>query len=341
MQVGWRRRRAATGRKGAIHADLMIEAEPLFDKDAIVKSKATEHAHAFDNDAMIKSKEPNNIQNSPTFIAAYFNDFHFDDMPPPSIAPLTLPGAWTVVGKKGKPVAWAYEQDVHESESKTKKKKKKKKKSAQPLETEYPSPLDDINEGPSASKFIQQLDRAMRQQRKAMFSSLEAKHWLQYRKAKINRVHARDVHIAKLAMVGFPWPPWETSEGQSIETIRAPEPLKTRHAKHEDCKSDKARRLARHAAMAARCYSPEAEHLDDLPRAGGHGRKSGIHLESKLRAQAGKARASDFGIDLETVPPQASTSQKDRRVAGAKAESKAKRRNGAKSKESKSTCLTM
>lgn len=233
VQIGWRRRREAIGRKGALDADLMIELEP------------------FDEDIAPNKGAVSSVEQSPNSIAALFQ---LDDGQP-KIVPLVLPGAWAIVGKKGKPVAWAIEQqDMYLEQAKSTKKKKKKR--ARLTNPDDFSLLADLEEGPSSSTCMQHLNRSIAQQRKACANGLEAKYWVKYRKQKEIKIHARDTHIADLAAHGSPWLPWES---MGIETIRSPEPLKVRNPKHKISKSEKARRTARKAGMAARCFSPSSE----------------------------------------------------------------------------------
>lgn len=242
-QIGWRQRRKAIGKKGAFDADLVIDSEQVEELTTPVK----EH----------------NVQTSPSSVAALFA---FDDGQS-KMMPLVLPGAWTVVGKKGKPVAWAIENDTERSSSKIQKKKKKKKTTktrARLSDAEEVSVFADLEEkaSSSSSTCMRQLDRSVAQQSKARAVGLEAKYWTYARKQKKWNAHARDVHVSELAANGHPWQPWE-SVGRTTD-IRPPEPLKTRLPKHMSSKSEKARRSARKAGMAARCFWPDTEEQLDV-----------------------------------------------------------------------------
>lgn len=221
--VAWRQRRIAMHRKFSMDAELLMEAEPL------VPTKMSA------------------IEASPVSIASAFNEFQ------PEIQSLVLPGAWTVVGKGGKPLKNSKTYDPP-------KKRKKKKKKARTIKR-GDEPLADMIEMPSSSRCLDEVDRMAIKREKTTSHGRDAKHWARYRQAKQEKIFALDALTAALGDNGMFG---DSIEPGMIERPHSmPKSMKQRNNK-KNSHAEKTRRANRLASQASRCYQlddPEGENL--------------------------------------------------------------------------------
>jgi len=229
----WRERRAALSKKSNLEAELLSESEIVITG---------------------KSVGPIQPPSSPVSVASIFNAT-------PEIKPITLPDAWTVVGKGGRPLKNEKMYDAPNLEPKKAKKKRKKRMSKRETDSVGEDNIEPVLatldvELPSSS--AQALGRQLRH-RKLVAHGLEAKAWVKYRQAKELRALARDMLVAALAEDG-------TAECDAGETTIGSEASsqhkairKVAYNNKTKSRIDMARRKARHAAASARCYWPEAD----------------------------------------------------------------------------------
>lgn len=232
VQYERRRQREVLGRKGAFEAQLLFESESI--------------------PAKVLAPE------SPVSVLASV-DY-------PELKPLTLPGAWTVVGKKGRP---AKVDGIMYNEVQPKKKKRKRKSKTG---DEPHDPSDELaaaaaaanlaaslraalEEAPSTSGCVERSERTCAQHAKAATRGRAAKAWASYRLAKEEKVAARDALIDALAAEGMLEEDGEAMPGSPSSKVKPerPAPRKTDRNSH----AQKTRRAKRFEAAAARCYSPE------------------------------------------------------------------------------------
>jgi len=231
VQPQWRQRRAAIGKKNAFEVEMLDESELVFD-------------------TYQPAKPAMNLPSSPISVAASALDL--SGMP----EMISLPGAWTVVGKGGRPMkAKMYD----EPEQKAAKKKKKKKKRAH-THPDDASSLADIAEAPSSSKCVHRLDCMMQQRYEEVAKGKNAKYWVSYQRVKHLKTIARDALLAEFASNGMLV---DEMEEEALAKICAPDPI-TRRNNKADSHGEKIRRQRRKASAAARCYSHEASG-DEMP----------------------------------------------------------------------------
>jgi len=101
----------------------------------------------------------------------------------------------------------------------------------------------------SASKCVLALSRSKKKRDKALLQAKDAKYWHKHQQAKQLKVLMRDMLIADLADAGLL---------DETEKVHKPQPLPQRSDKGGS-RSAKARRKARFASAAARCYAVEEE----------------------------------------------------------------------------------
>merc|ERR1719453_838629 len=118
-----------------------------------------------------------------------FNDF------PPEMKSFILPGAWTVVGKGGRPLKNLKTYDPPQTP-----KKKKKKSSRKAVEGELHATLVEM---PSSSKCLDKLERVAVKHEKDAMRGRDARYWVHYRRAKQEQIFARDTLTAALGEVGM------------------------------------------------------------------------------------------------------------------------------------------
>jgi len=309
-------------------------------------------------DFTIPSKEPKSVTSSPTSVASTYLEF----APVPEMKPLPepLPGAWITVGKGGRavsmigtsmldpnaaafvPAFYPIEDNsneakhvddilrimhhlvsVHDSEQLM-------------LAKQFADadPVDDFEEEEASSSMSSQcmlaLGRSAMQREKALARAKDAKYWRKYQQTKHLKVLARDTLIAALAdsaLLG------EIEEG--ADEIRKPQPLPRRNDKGNR-HGAKARRKARFASAAARCYSFEDE--DEMPpvqvvpsertqvsksvkteRAARSEGRSELQLRALKRERAAKTERQSEGSSADVKVPSASPegeSKKAKRQSG-------------------------
>lgn len=216
----WRQRRFAIGKKVELETEMLWESETL---------------------KPIPDDQIGSKPSSPISVASVFAG---------ELQPLVLPGAWTVVGKGGKPVKKMYDEPKKADEGKNKKKKAKK---ARKVPVEDDAPLITLEEEPSSSKCMQTLERSIAARDKQVTRSHEAKFWAGYRQEKQLKREALAVLIAAL----------ERDKDDDKDDDDETAELKTQFKPAFSCKAngakDKIRRRARSAAAAARCFLHDAD----------------------------------------------------------------------------------
>jgi hypothetical protein len=217
----WRKRREAIGRKGEYEAELLRDSEVLTPVDEPVK--------------------PMSNMSSPTSVA-----FSFDI----EIQPLVMPGAWSVVGKGGKTLRNTKTYDEPERDTLANK-KKKKHRTRKPKPEEEPLSKMTLEDLPSSSKCLIALNLGTSQKAKQMHRAKEAKSWVKYQQNKQLKREALEQLIAGN----------ELFEGLcGNETVMRPKVQRKPPMDNKaNSSKDKARRHARSAAAAARCYTHDEE----------------------------------------------------------------------------------
>jgi len=268
VQPQWRSRREAIGKKGAVDYELLMESEVDF---------------------TISGKEPNTVTNSPTSIESTHAELA------PEMKP--LPGAWVTVGKGGRPVSLMYRSAtvlstlnpsaaeflpayyVIEDSSNEAKHVDEILRMMQHLVSVNDSEQlmlakqfadadaihdleEEIEEDASSSRCLQALGRSTRQREKVLAQAKDAKYWRKYQQTKHLKVVALDTLIATLA---------EEDEGANEMETRKPSALPRRNDKGSS-HGAKARRKARFASAAARCYMEED--ADEMPPVPVHAARS-------------------------------------------------------------------
>jgi len=217
-QPHYRQRRQAINRKLCHESEMLMEAEP-FEVIAPV------------------GKPPVPEIGSPISIASSFEERL------PEIQPIVLPGAWVVVGAKGKPIR---REKMYDEPKKKKPRRKRTPKPSREVE------LIDLEEGPSAYNCLRAYNslKAPAHEKEAN-RSLTAKHWARYRQQKQGKERAHAILLAALNDQGL-------LDGVGAFECTAPAPLK---AKNHDgnTRRERVRRAARLAAAHERCYWPEAD----------------------------------------------------------------------------------
>ena len=201
MPAQWRLRRHAIGKKGALDVELLEETE-----------------------ASIVNKKQPEVQSgmySPTSV------FQVPELLP-EMKPILLPGAWVVVGKRGKPVV---NTKMYEPPVVAKKKRIRTSKAEAILDSIWA-----LEEAPSSSKCLQDLRDITSRLDKAASRGQTAKYWARYRQAHKLKVHARDVLLASAMF----------AEGDDQAIPFEPEELKQRDNKKNSAR-EKNRRRARDA----------------------------------------------------------------------------------------------
>jgi len=217
--LAWRQRRNAVGKKLAPEVELLMDAEPLVHKAAHVES-------------------------SPVSIASAFPEF------PPEMQSFILPGAWTVVGKGGKPLKNSKTYDP----PKARKKKKSRARKAD---------ADDLHatlaEMPSSSKCLNKHERTASKREKKAECGRDARYWSKYRQAKQEKIFALDALTAALGDDGMLGD--DIEPGMIERPLAVPKTLAQRQNKG-DRHAEKVRRRARLASQAAKCYVPDTDDFD-------------------------------------------------------------------------------
>lgn len=219
QQTQWRERHAAISKK-YLDVDLLDESESI--PTGIGKAPMPTY------------------QTSPTSVASFLP---IDLMP--EMQPIVLPGAWTTVGKKGKPVK--SEPKMYDLPKKAK--KKKKNRDLRPEDDVAASAL--LEEAPSASACINELARSRLKKEKQSHGGKAIKHWVKRRHEKEMSVAARDELRARI-----------DEDGIIIGDAGEHAPVKQR--KKANGRREIARRRARHESTAARCYWPDEADGDDV-----------------------------------------------------------------------------
>lgn len=221
----WRQRHLAIRRKGEYEADLLMEDDNDCTELSLV-SKVERNVEQIDHSS------------SPVSVASTFEV---------EMKPLLLPGSWVVVGKGGKVVKSSKMYDEPEkAHVDTKKKKRKKKKHCTNKTWEEAEPLGLLEEIDASLECLRMLDHSTAQRQKEMSRSQEVKHWAGYQRAKQLKRDALNELIATLS--------FSDDEGMANEaTPELPSKKPTRN-KAANSNKVKARRRARSAAAAARCF---------------------------------------------------------------------------------------
>jgi len=229
-----RHQREVLGRKGALEAQMVATSE-IFESEVTPTKEAPQ---------------------SPISVLSNAIDLE--------LKPLTLPGAWVVVGKKGRPAK--VEGKMYDDAVKAKKKKRKRKSK---VVDEPQEPADmlaaaadlaaaqraALEDAPSTSESVDRSARTFARHAKAATRGRSAKAWAGRRLARHEKIAARDALIDALAADGMLEEVGEATSPGASRTSK-PEhsaPRKTDRSSH----AQKTRRAARFQAAAAHCYSPE------------------------------------------------------------------------------------
>jgi len=276
VQPHWRQRRIAIGRKGAMEAELVTESELV---DIVGNGKS-----AID----LPDKRVYD-PSSPISVASGFADM--ESMP--EMKPITLPNAWVIVGKGGRPLknTKMYEEP----------KKKKKKRSRKPA-AEADSAFGALHDLPSSSTAYRQHDVAAMRHEKEVAHGKEVKFWVRYQKTKATKKLARDALLATLLS--------DLIDDEGDDNAAAPSPSQRRRDVAAKRHVKETRRCARRAAAAARCGAFfDAGEDDDGPSAltAGHPPSQATLRRSKERAKtpAGASGTVEYGSHRSTVAQQA------------------------------------
>jgi len=223
----WRSRRAAIGKKGELDFELLMESE-----FATIEMKPSKpRSNQATSPITVESTQ---VPSSPTSI---FSANLIADVP--EMKP--LPGVWVTVGKGGRPMKSIMYEDPKKVAPK--KKRVRARKSPEEDEDQYP-PVQECSIEPSR--------RSQRQLREVMRAK-EAKLWGRYRQAKELKVVSHQHLLAALADGGMLV---DSSDDifVALATAKQSKVLKVRNEKGNSLAA-KARRKARNASSAARCYS--------------------------------------------------------------------------------------
>jgi len=236
--------RNAIGRKGALEASLVFESEliPMNKPD---------------------QQQPS-LTSSPVSIAAP----HYV----PEIQPISLPGAWTVVGKGGRPLKGKMYDEP--------KKSKKKKKAPRSRKAAEGEPLAALEEAPSSSTCLNKCERSSAKHGKVLTRARDAKHWARYQQDKAAKLEALN---ALLSANG------DLTDGVEVASpVVSPNRKKPPHRNNKaNSHAEKTRRANRFASAAARCYSPESSEgwdIVDLPPAKKASPKPGVKANGATTA---------------------------------------------------------
>lgn len=237
--TSYRQRHHAIGRKGEYEASMLFSND-----DENADSQLTAPMLNLKDQQVEQPSKPS----SPMSIAATFDDISITG----DVKPLTLPGAWVVVGKKGRALK---NEKMYEEPEPAKKKKKKARARKATMEPE--ELVVTLEAAPSTSKCLDALGRSSAQRQKQLARAQDAKHWARYHRAKEAKRGALDELVAALSLLEH------EPTLRALEVDAAPEPTKDNKA---NSAKDKARRRARTAAAAAQFFSHE-ELDDEAPRA--------------------------------------------------------------------------
>lgn len=314
-----RRHRENLRRKGAIDAQLVFESEigvPLKHKEQM--------------------PEP---PSSPDMIFA-----QHDILPQPEV--MLLPGAWTVVGKNGRPLK-QHELKMYDEPKRRKSKKKNKKKSRKEVDEED-NPLLDLDEAPSTSKCVQMLERSVAQRAKDVSQGLDKKYWVRYQRSK--RVTARKnalfaAAVEKISMAAAAAAADDDdSDGDNGSDWMMHDPLLS-PPRNFNKLAQKKRRAARLGSAAARCYSPddEAEWLAVAVEAEPLASPSSPSSRAKKiahapRAKVAKPRKETVKASTATERDDATGSADKRKADNATKSRKSSKKQAAASKGNTSSC---
>jgi len=220
-----RRRQFALGKSAFLEAEFLMEAEPEIMPHLSLPSKQAPPAGA----------------RSPVSVASDI----FLPVPMPEIKPMTLPGAWTVIGKGGRPVKNAKMYDE------PKKKRVRSRKAKQDQDATLEATLE---EGPSSSKCLSTLHHSAVRAEKAAVQGKQLKAWKRSKEAKAQRKMARDILLADMLDAGL----LDPDDAPSVPLPPSSSRAAGRHH-HMGSRSEKKRRSVRQARQAAKCYGIEEE----------------------------------------------------------------------------------
>jgi len=211
------------GKNAFIEAEFLMDAEPV---------------------ALPSKQLPNAGDQSPVSIAS--------DIFMPEMKPITLPGAWTVVGKGGRPVKNAKMYD----EPKQKKKKKKRARKAKNDEDE--SLFATLEELPSSSQCLYMEHRSAVRAEKVAVAGRQLKVWKRSKETKALRLMAREALLVDMFEEGL-----LSNDQAPLPATQLP--ASTGRHQHMGSHAEKKRRSVRKARQAAKCYEmePEGVQVDD------------------------------------------------------------------------------
>lgn len=269
----WRSRRAAIGKKGELDFELLMESEL-----AVVEMKPSKpRRNQSTSPVPVESTQP---PSSPTSI---FSANLIADVP--EMKP--LPGVWVTVGKGGRPTKSIMYDDPMKAATK-RKKRVRARKAPEDDEDQYP-PLQECSLEPS---------RRSQRQLKEVMRAKEAKQWSRYRHAKELKIVAHEHLLAALAEGGMLVDLSDDSPA-TLAAAKQSKVLKVRNDKGSSAVA-KARRKARNASAAARCFAvvdPDEEALglervEMKPRWSCNDRWEEVNSAEAATMAAGETRAT-------------------------------------------------
>jgi len=233
----WRSRRAAIGKKSEMDFELLMESEL-----AVVEMKPSKPRRSQTTSPItVGSTQP---PSSPTSI---FSANLIADVP--EMKP--LPGVWVTVGKGGRPTKSIMYEDPTMAAPKRKKRVRARK-----------APEDDEDEYPPVPECSLEPTRRSQQQLKEVMRAKEVKQWSRYRHTKELKIVAHEHLLAALAEGGM-LVDLSDDRSETLAVAKQSKVLKVRNDKGSSLAA-KARRKARNASAAARCFAvvdPDEEAL--------------------------------------------------------------------------------
>lgn len=230
-------RAAAIGKKGELESAMLMESE-------LVITTKTKQYHVDD-----MSASPVSVASLGLMMPA------MNSLPGALEAIQPLPGAWTVVGKGGRPLKDGV-MYIDAPSPDNKKKKKRNRTRKVPASDNDANVLADLAEAPTSSTCEQMVHRSTTRRQKEVGKHKDLKLWQQYRQDKTTKVLARDTLVYVLAHEGM----LGEEASESALEMSAPEAIPRRHDKVSSRWANlkaKLRRQARFESATARCYSAE------------------------------------------------------------------------------------
>jgi len=242
MRAQYRERHIAIGRKAAYETEYLFEEDDPELTAPFIKPTASETS---DDASLIAQPD------SPISVASTLDI-------PGEMKSLDLPGSWVVIGKGGKPMKNGKMYDEPVTTALKKKKKKQRSRSRKDDAFEAEPLVAILEETASSSKCLRELHTATIQREKLVARAQDAKRWARYRRCKQLNLAAVEQLVAALSLAAAD-DEQEGAPAQALPTAWTG-PVKDNKA---NSRTDKARRRARSAALAALCALGDADEHDD------------------------------------------------------------------------------